>query len=201
MSEITKVIKLSNRTSVRKLIDYFASRVGKDKEQPLEMVAMGSAIHKLVNTVELLTHLFPGLYYKFEFATVIRKFINAEGTLIDQKQTPLLKSLFAFAESKVDLTTFIQPLPADLYEKLNKKLVERKETKRKAFEKSLSKQKGNTANDFSFRVREEKRPRMGRPERLLREPRSVVGNSYGPRRNFYWQKESWTQRQSVKAKN
>ena len=194
MSEDNKVIKLSNKTSVRKLIDYFTTRVEKDKGQPIEMVAMGSAIHKLVNTVEVITHLFPGLYYKFEFATVVRKFTNAENELVDQRQTPVLKTFLAFEESKADLTAYVKPLPEELYTKLNKKMVERKEAKRKVLEEIQSNQRGKTSA-VSFRKREDRRPRYGKSERVYRETRSFNGRQTGQRGNFYWQSENWKKQQ------
>ena len=138
-------IKISSNTPIKSVISYCQNLLKEEKVKDLHFSAIGNSISKLVNAVEILKAIIPGLYQQNRLATVIFQSVE-EG-------------------QKIELGPY-----SKIYPKLEISLfLEKPEKKDEGTQDKLSEEERKKILDAMEKIKEgkmKKRPYRGRPNRI-----------------------------------
>ncbi len=93
-------IRVGINSRVRNVIGYCNSILSEKKVRDLHFSAVGGAIGKLVDTVEVLKIVNPGFYQINKIATVSYQTVDSQGRIINQKIYPKLEIILTLDEPK-----------------------------------------------------------------------------------------------------
>jgi len=93
-------IRIGMSSRVRNIIRYCNSIIKNQGVKELHFSAVGGAIGKLVDAVEVLKIVNPGLYQLNKFATVSYQTVDSQGKVVDLKLYPKFEATLTFDEPK-----------------------------------------------------------------------------------------------------
>lgn len=93
-------IRIGMSSRVRNIIRYCNSIIKNQAVRELHFSAVGGAIGKLVDAVEVLKIVNPGLYQVNKLATVSYQTVDAQGKVVDLKLYPKFEATLTFDEPK-----------------------------------------------------------------------------------------------------
>jgi hypothetical protein len=111
-------IRIGMSSRVRNIIRYCNSIIKDQGVRELHFSAVGGAIGKLVDAVEVFKIVNPGLYQVNKFATVSYQTVDAQGKVVDLKLYPKFEATLSFEEPKEKNEGFQNKLDEGLRTKL-----------------------------------------------------------------------------------
>ena len=124
-------IRISMNSRPRNVIRY-ASNIMKEKNlRELQFSAVGGSIGKLLDTVEVLKVMIPGLYQQNTISSVAYQTVDSENKLMNQRLYPKLKIVLSLDEFKTKNEGTQDKMDETLRKDIEKKMEERKAEREK----------------------------------------------------------------------
>lgn len=106
-------IRVGMGSRVRNVIRYCNSVLNEKKVPELKFSAVGGAIGKLVDAVEVLKIVNPGLYQISKIATVSYQTVDSQGGILNQRLYPKLEVILTLERPKETGEGFQEPIPEE----------------------------------------------------------------------------------------
>ena len=120
-------IRIGMNSRPRNVIKYATSVMDEQKLSELKFSAVGGSIGRLLDIVEVLKVLKPGLYQQNRITSVAYQTVDSNNTLLNQRLYPKLEVILSKDEPKVKTEGFQGKLEEDKRKDIEKIMNERKE--------------------------------------------------------------------------
>ncbi len=124
-------IRIGMNSRVRNVIKYSTSVMDEQKLTELKFSAVGGSIGRLLDIVEILKVLKPGLYQQNRITSVAYQTVDSNNTLLNQRLYPKLEVTLSKDEPKNKSEGYQGQLAEDERQRLEKLINERKEQREK----------------------------------------------------------------------
>ena len=124
-------IRIGMNSRVRNVIKYSTSVMDEQKLTELKFSAVGGSIGRLLDIVEILKVLKPGLYQQNRITSVAYQTVDSNNTLLNQRLYPKLEVTLSKDEPKNKSEGYQGQLAEDERQKLEKLINERREQREK----------------------------------------------------------------------
>ena len=124
-------IRIGMNSRVRNVIKYSTSVMDEQKLTELKFSAVGGSIGRLLDIVEILKVLKPGLYQQNRITSVAYQTVDSNNTLLNQRLYPKLEVTLSKDEPKNKSEGYQGQLAEDERQKLQKLINERREQREK----------------------------------------------------------------------
>ena len=120
-------IRIGMNSRPRNVIKYSTSVMDEQKLTELKFSAVGGSIGRLLDIVEVLKVLKPGLHQQNRITSVAYQTVDSNNTLLNQRLYPKLEVILSKDEPKTKTEGYQPPINEDERKKIEKILNERKE--------------------------------------------------------------------------
>ena len=120
-------IRIGMNSRPRNVIKYSTSVMDEQKLTELKFSAVGGSIGRLLDIVEVLKILKPGLHQQNRITSVAYQTVDSNNTLLNQRLYPKLEVILSKEEPKTKTEGYQSPINEDERKKIEKIMNERKE--------------------------------------------------------------------------
>ena len=120
-------IRIGMNSRPRNVIKYSTSVMDEQKLTELKFSAVGGSIGRLLDIVEVLKVLKPGLHQQNRITSVAYQTVDSNNTLLNQRLYPKLEVILSKEEPKTKTEGYQSPINEDERKKIEKIMNERKE--------------------------------------------------------------------------